>query len=118
MKRFRRWLTTRLGRRLMVSHFLVVILTMFVLQFILAMLVAIAVRGTTPVEGDAGWTAQSYAQAVSGLVNAGHEADIPLVLDLVRRRALTLPDPDEEGAGEYVGIISRRAATKSNASSL
>ena len=99
MKRFRGWLTARLGRRLAFSHFLVIVLTMLVLQLILASLVAVTVRGTAPIEGDAGWTARAYSQAVSGLVNAGQEADIPLVLDLVGRRALTLPEPDEEGAG-------------------
>ena len=38
MKRFRSWLTAQLGRRLAFSHFLVIVLTMLVLQLILASL--------------------------------------------------------------------------------
>ena len=99
MKRFRRWVTARLGRRLVSSHFLVVVLTMFVRQLILAMLAAIVVHGTASIEGDVGWTARAYAQTVSELVDTGQEADIPLVLDLLRSKSLNLPDWDEEGAG-------------------
>jgi signal transduction histidine kinase len=98
MKRLRGWITARLGRRLAASHLLAILLTMLVIQLALALLVAFVVKGTQPIEGDAGWTARSYALAIGKLMDESQISEIPLILTLVKERALSLPDPDEAGA--------------------
>jgi len=72
---------------------------MLVLQVALAVLVAYTVRRTTPIEGDAGWWARSFAHTAGWLMETGREADIQFTLKMVEQRAVALPDPDEEGAG-------------------
>ena len=99
MRRLRQWIAARLWRRLIFSHLAVILLTMLVLQVALAVLVAYTVRRTTPIEGDAGWWARSFAHTAGWLMETGREADIQFALEMVEQRAVALPDPDEEGAG-------------------
>lgn len=88
MKSIRQWIAARLWRRLTFSHLVVILLTMFVLQLAVATLVALTARRTAPVEGDAGWLARSFAHTVGWLADEGREAEIPLILEMVRQRAV------------------------------
>jgi hypothetical protein len=80
MRRLRQWISARLWRRLVFSHLTVILLTMLALQVAVAVLVAFAVRRTTPIEGDAGWWARSFAHTAGWLMETGREADIPFAL--------------------------------------
>jgi signal transduction histidine kinase len=99
MNRLHGWITARLERRLAFSHLLAILLTMLGIQIALAVLVAFVVRGTHPIEGDAGWTALSYASMIGKLMDENQSEEIPLILGLVKERALALPAVDEADSG-------------------
>ena len=69
MKRLHGCITARLERRLAFSHLLAILITMLGIQIALAVLVAFVVGGTQPIEGDAGWTALSYASMIGKLMD-------------------------------------------------
>jgi len=65
VRAIRRWIAARLWRRLAFSHFAIIFVTLLVLQLVIAGLVALTVRGTAPVEGDAvGADAEGQARRV------------------------------------------------------
>jgi signal transduction histidine kinase len=84
MNRVRRWIAARLWRRLAFSHFAIIFVTLLILQLAVAGLVAVAVRGTAPVEGDAGWLALQFASAIGWAMDNGHEEQVPLVVDMLQ----------------------------------
>ncbi len=95
MKRIRKWIVARLWRRLTFSHLIVILLIMIVLQLVLATMVALTARRTAPVEGDAGWLARSFAYTAGWLADEGREAEIPLLVEMMRQRAVEPFEGDE-----------------------
>ncbi len=84
MTRLRRRIAARLWRRLAFSHFTIIFLTLLILQLAVAGLVALVLRGTAPVEGDAGWLALRFARAI-GWTMANEQMEQPfLVVDMLR----------------------------------
>lgn len=90
MKRLRHWISARLWRRLAFSHFGVVLVTMSILQLAVATLLGLTVRGTAPIEGDAGWLALQLAQVAGHLMDADQEDAIPAVVEMLHRQ-IVLP---------------------------
>ena len=88
MRGIRRWIAARLWRRLAFSHFAIIFITLLVLQLVVAGLVALAVRGTAPVEGDAGWLALQFARAVGWPMDHGREEETALVVDMLCERVV------------------------------
>jgi hypothetical protein len=80
----RRWIAARLWRRLAFSHFAIIFLSLLVLQLAVAGLVAFVVRGTAPVEGDAGWLALRFARAIGWTMGNEQEESPFLVVDMLR----------------------------------
>lgn len=96
MKRLRGWIVARLWRRLMFSQLLVLVLVMLIFQCPAAVIIALYVTDTAPVEGDAGWLAGAYAEPIGWLLESGEQDEVTRLLDMVAQGALTLPEPDEE----------------------
>jgi signal transduction histidine kinase len=84
VKRLRRWLAARLWRRLAFSHFAIIFGTLLILQLAVAGLVALVVRGTAPIEGDAGWLALRFAHAIGWTMGNEQEESPFLVVDMLR----------------------------------
>ncbi len=95
----RKWIAARLWRRLMVSQLLILVLTMLVVQCLVAVIVAVYVTDTAPIEGDAGWLARSYAQPVGWSLEFGQDGDVARLLNMVEQGAIVLPEPDAEDIG-------------------
>jgi signal transduction histidine kinase len=84
VRRIRRWIAARLWRRLAFSHFAIIFVTLLILQLAVAGLVALVVRGTAPVEGDAGWLALRFARAIGWTMGNEQEESPFLVVDMLR----------------------------------
>jgi signal transduction histidine kinase len=98
----RRWIAARLWRRLAFSHFAIIFLTLLVLQLAVAGLVALLVRGTAPVEGDAGWLALQFARAIGWTMGNEQEESPFLVVDMLRE-GVVLPG-DVEASVNVPGV--------------
>jgi signal transduction histidine kinase len=98
MKKLRRWISARLWRRLAFSHFAIIFTLLLVLQLAVALLVAFFVRGTAPIEGDAGRLAFQIAHSVGWLIETGREAEVPLALEMLQQGALLPPDVESPAA--------------------
>lgn len=96
MKRLRLWIAARLWRRLMFSQLLILVLAMLIVQCLVAVIVALYVTDTAPIEGDAGWLARAYARPIGWLLESGEQGDVARLLDMVAQGAVALPEPDEE----------------------
>jgi len=94
--RLRRWIAARLWRRLAFSHFAIIFLTLLILQLAVAGLVAFVVRGTAPVEGDAGWLALRFARAIGWTMGSAQEEPPFLVVDMLREQIVLPGDAEAE----------------------
>jgi len=93
----------------MVSQLLILVLTILIIQCLVAVTVAVYVTDTAPIEGDAGWLARSYAQPVGWSLEFGQEGDVARLLNMVEEGAIVLPEPD----GEDIGVAHFSISTGS-----
>jgi signal transduction histidine kinase len=96
MNRIYGWIAGRLWRRIFFNHLLIVLVTALILQMIFIGFAVSSIRGTSLLEGDAGWLARSYANSISWIMETGEKQQIHPFLKMVRQRSVELPDVEFE----------------------